>query len=72
MGHRSKSRASLAISGPFGGPGMFGGDGPDLAKFIYEAYFHELGARLAPTVDKLLDKLIDGSAGDVPTWGWVP
>lgn len=57
-------------SGPFGGPGMFGGDGPDLAKFIYEAYFHELGDRLAPTVDKLLDKLIDGSAGDVPTWGW--
>jgi HEAT repeat protein len=56
--------------GPFGGPGMFGGDGPDLAKFIYEAYFHELGDRLAPTVDKLLDKLIDGSAGDVPIWGF--
>ncbi len=56
--------------GPFGGPGMFGDDGPNLAKFIYEAYFHELGTRLAPTVDKLLDKLIDGSAGDVPTWGY--
>ncbi len=56
--------------GRFGGPGMFGDDGPNLAKFIYEAYFHELGTRLAPTVDKLLDKLIDGSAGDVPTWGY--
>jgi len=46
-------------AGPFGGPRMFGGDGPDLAKFIYEAHFHELGDRLSPTVDKLLDKLID-------------
>jgi HEAT repeat protein len=58
-------------AGRFGMPGgMMGGDGPDLARYIYEAYFHEMGDRLAPTAEKLVTKIMDGTAGDVPTWGY--
>ncbi|HEY2882733.1 MAG TPA: hypothetical protein VGJ15_09875, partial [Pirellulales bacterium] len=57
----------MGMGGP---PGGGGGDGPNLARYIYEAYFHELGSRLAPTSKKLLNGIMDGTAGDVPTWGY--
>jgi HEAT repeat protein len=55
--------------GRFGMPGIMG-DGPDFGRYIYEAYFHELGDRLASTSEKLQTKIMDGTAGDVPAWGY--
>jgi HEAT repeat protein len=60
----------------FGGPGRGPGpDGPgrhepDFAILIYESYIHELGSRLRPTARMLAAKLLDGTAGDVPIWGY--
>jgi len=51
-----------------GGPG--GGRGPDIAELIYEAYVHELGYRLRPAARLLAGKIVDGTAGNVPTWGY--
>ena len=34
------------------------------------AYFRELGERLRPVALLMLQKLQDGTAGDVPTWGY--
>jgi hypothetical protein len=59
--------------GRFGGPGPGGpggGPGPDFAVLIYEAYVHELGDRLRPTARLLAGKIMDGTAGDVPIWGY--
>jgi HEAT repeat protein len=56
--------------GPGGPGGMIDGDGPNLARFIYEAYFHELGNRLAPTTEKLIKQIMDGTAGEIPAWGY--
>ncbi|MCY3021138.1 MAG: hypothetical protein NTW87_19160, partial [Planctomycetota bacterium] len=52
-----------------GGPGPRGGPG-DIALYIYEAYVHELGDRLRPAAGVLARKIMDGTAGDVPTWGY--
>ena len=52
---------------PGGGPG---GDGPDLARYIFEAYFIELGERLAPSTRKLANAILDGKEGNIPTWGY--
>jgi len=41
-----------------------------LAQYIYQAYFHELGSRLSPMVKKLSAQIIDGTAGDIPLWGY--
>lgn len=46
-----------------GGPGG-GGEGPDFARFICEAYFNELGDRLRPAAAALARKIMDGTAGD--------
>jgi len=51
------------------GPGPRGGPG-DIALYVYEAYFHELGDRLRPAAGVLARKILDGTAGDVPTWGY--
>lgn len=57
--------------GPGGGPpGGFGGGGPNFATYIYENYVHELGDRLKPAVPMLAQKIAEGSAGDVPLWGY--
>lgn len=55
----------------FGGPpgGGFGG-GADFATLIYQNYVHELGERLRPVVRVLAEKIVDGTAGDVPRWGY--
>jgi hypothetical protein len=62
--------------GPGGfGPGGFGGGGPggaglDLYTTMYEAYIRELGERLRPMALTLLQKIPNGTAGDIPTWGY--
>ncbi|MGA2064881.1 MAG: HEAT repeat domain-containing protein [Thermoguttaceae bacterium] len=58
--------------GRFGppGPGGPGGEGPDLGSLIYEAFVHELGERLRPSARLLARKIMDGTAGDVPAWGY--
>lgn len=60
-------RGGFGMPGP-GGPG--GGPGPDIALYIYESYVHELGDRLRPAACLLAEKILDGTAGDVPTWGY--
>jgi HEAT repeat protein len=45
---------------------MFG----DVGNFIYSAYVMELGERLKPLALKLAPKLIDGTAGTIPDWGY--
>jgi hypothetical protein len=37
---------------------------------MYEAYIRELGERLRPLALSLVQKLVEGTAGDVPTWGY--
>lgn len=54
----------------FGGGGPGGGGGPDFATLIYENYVHELGERLRPAVKVLAQKIMDGTAGEVPMWGY--
>jgi HEAT repeat protein len=58
-----------------GGPGGPGGGGPggpgfDLGTTMYEAYIRELGERLRPLALTLVQQLVEGTAGDVPTWGY--
>lgn len=55
------------FGGPGGGPG---GGGADISTLIYESYIHELGERLHPAAVILAKKIMDGSAGDVPDWGY--
>lgn len=56
--------------GPGGGPGGPGMGGGDIFTFIYQSYVRELGDRLAPAAGTLAQKIMDGSAGEVPTWGY--
>jgi HEAT repeat protein len=37
---------------------------------IYRAYIRELGERLRPTARLLVDKIMTGTAGNVPPWGY--
>ena len=65
---------------PWLGRGRFGGRRPGRTwrragarhrhVLIYEAYVHELGDRLRPAARLLAQKIIDGTAGDVPAWGY--
>jgi HEAT repeat protein len=55
--------------GPPGGGGP-GGDGTDLARYIFEAYFIELDERLAPSTRKLANAILEGKEGAIPTWGY--
>jgi HEAT repeat protein len=52
-----------------GGPGGPGGGG-DIGSIIYQALVRELGERLRPTARVLAQKIMDGTAGNVPTWGY--
>lgn len=42
----------------------------EFARYIYGAYALELGDHIRPTVRLLARKIMDGSAGDVPVWGY--
>jgi HEAT repeat protein len=60
----------------FGGPG-FGGDfgGPgggfgDINSIMWHALIHEMGERLRPTAHVLAQKIMDGTAGNIPAWGY--
>jgi HEAT repeat protein len=62
-----------------GGPRGFGGGGPggggpggpgDIFVLVYESYVHELGDRLRPAARMLAQKIMDGTAGEVPDWGY--
>jgi hypothetical protein len=52
-----------------GGRGPGGGMG-DIGTLIYQDLVRELGERLAPASPALARKIMDGSAGDVPAWGY--
>ena len=56
--------------GGFGPGGPGGGQGPDIGVLIYEAYVHELGDRLRPAARLLAQKIVEGTAGNVPAWGY--
>jgi len=53
-----------------GGPGGLGGDGGDIGSIIYQACVREMGERLRPTARVLAQRIMDGTAGNVPTWGY--
>ena len=53
-----------------GGPFGMGMGAPDFAQWVYEAYVHELGDNLKPAATALAKKIMAGSAGNVPTWGY--
>ncbi len=42
----------------------------EFQRFIFEAFLHELGDSLKPASAALARKIIDGTAGDVPTYGY--
>jgi hypothetical protein len=42
----------------------------DVVRFIYEAFVSELGDNLKPASRMLAQKIMDGSAGEVPSWGY--
>ena len=55
-----------------GGFGMMmppGGE-MDPERYIYESFVHELGDHLKPAAVALAKKIMDGSAGNVPAWGY--
>jgi HEAT repeat protein len=55
----------------FGGGFMsMQGDGPNPARYVYESYVQELGDHLKPAAVALAKKVMDGTAGDVPAWGY--
>jgi hypothetical protein len=59
--------------GDFGPPGMiggFGGGGFDPGTIILQALIREMGERLRPTARLLAQKIMDGTAGSIPTWGY--
>ena len=60
------------FGGGFGGPGGGGpgGAGLDINTTMYEAYIRELSGRLRPLALKLAQQIADGTAGDIPTWGY--
>jgi HEAT repeat protein len=55
--------AGRGFGGPGGGPGGLGGP-------MMQAYVHELGPRLRSLSQKLAQQIMDGSAGEIPVWGY--
>jgi len=51
-------------------PWLGGMGNSDVARFILEAYVHETGANLKPVATSLVKKIMAGTAGDVPGWGY--
>ncbi len=49
-------------------PGMAGQPGG--VKVIYDAYINNLGTRLAPAARLMANKMMDGTVGTVPIWGY--
>jgi HEAT repeat protein len=60
-------REGRGMPGPGGGGGPGGGD---IFTFVFESYVHELGDRLRPAARSLAQKIMAGTAGDVPPWGY--
>jgi hypothetical protein len=42
----------------------------DVSRYIYGAFVRELGDHLRPAARVLAQKIMDGTAGDVPPWGY--
>ena len=42
----------------------------DFAAKTYEAYMRELGERLRPLASSLAQSIMDGTASEIPTWGY--
>jgi HEAT repeat protein len=60
---------------PWQSGGMFNGTGnagmfDDIIKLFYQDYVHEMGDRLRPLACMLARQIMDGTAGDVPAWGY--
>jgi HEAT repeat protein len=54
-----------------GGMGMgMGMGGSDVEKFIFDTFFDELGDRFRPTARILAQRVMAGSAGTLPLWGY--
>jgi HEAT repeat protein len=53
-----------------GGRGGGGGGPGDIALLIYEDYVRELGPRLAPMAKTLAQNIMDGTEGNMPSWGY--
>jgi HEAT repeat protein len=47
-----------------------GGGFDDVSKFILEGYIQEAGEHMKPCAESLLKKIMAGSAGNVPGWGY--
>lgn len=56
----------LSEGGRFGGPMQDG----EVSRFIYQAYVSELGERLKPAARVLAQKIMDGTAGEMPVWAY--
>lgn len=71
-GMRGGGRGGPGGGGPGGGGfgGGPGGAGLDLNTTMYEAYIRELGVRLQPMAVSLAQKIVEGTANNVPVWGY--
>ena len=57
--------------GGMGGPGGgFGGGPGDISTILWHALIREMGERLRPTARLLAQRIMDGTAGNIPTWGY--
>jgi HEAT repeat protein len=56
------------FGGRGGGPG--GGFGGDIGSILCHALILEMGERLRPATHLLAQKIIDGTAGNIPAWGY--
>jgi HEAT repeat protein len=54
----------------FGGMGGPGGGPGDISTILWHALIREMGERLRPTARLLAQKIMDGTAGNIPTWGY--
>jgi hypothetical protein len=52
------------------GGGRAGGGMMDVAGSFFETMIREMGQRLRPTAKLMVEKIMDGTAGDVPDWGY--
>jgi HEAT repeat protein len=59
----SGGRGFGGMGGPGGGPG-------DISTILWHALIREMGERLRPTARLLAQKIMDGTAGNMPTWGY--
>jgi len=70
MGIMGGGRGGRGGRGGGGGGGMGRGGFADIWTMIYQNYVHELGTRLRPAAPILAQSIMNGTAGDVPAWGY--